>query len=110
MPCWSAVHLGARGVPAPRTRFHRPDPAHPTPRRYPRAQVPIILAGLWGVVFGYKYGYRARFVVPSFLMMLVGVGSVAFHVRAVPCPPPAAQRPAARWWGGRGTRMGAGSC
>lgn len=36
--------------------------------------------GLWGLYFGYIYGYRARFLIPSFFMMMVGVGSVFFHV------------------------------
>lgn len=58
------------------------------------SSIPIVLSGMWGVYMGYQYGYRARFVVPSFLMIIVGLGSIGFHVsghadlRGQPLVPP----------------------
>jgi hypothetical protein len=54
----------------------RPHLSHP----FHSHQIPIALAGAWGLFFGYKYGYRARFLVPAFFMLLVGLGSISFHV------------------------------
>jgi hypothetical protein len=54
-----------------------PHPSSTTPPLTP--QLPIIFAGVWGLYFAHRYGYRARFVVPSLLMVFVGTGSVLFH-------------------------------
>ena len=43
------------------------------------SSVPIVLAGLMGAWIGICGGFRKRFIVPCFLTMLVGMGSIAFH-------------------------------
>lgn len=43
------------------------------------SSIPIVLTGIFGVWAALTYGYRKRFLVPSMLTILVGVGSISFH-------------------------------
>ena len=43
------------------------------------SSVPIIVAGLYGLINCIRYEYAFKFCINNLLLMLVGIGSVAFH-------------------------------